>query len=718
MKFLKPFTEKCPRLKWIIYSLIVFITLSVLGYITILLGGRFVVDEKNFVFSESTVLLTEDGEEIIKLYDENRSYVPINEIPDHVKQAFIAIEDHRFYGHGGVDFWSVARAVTKDIVTWSKAEGASTITQQLVKNVELTNEKSWMRKTKEVMGAIYLERVKSKDEILEYYLNEIYFGHGIYGIESAAQFFFSKSVEDLNLSEAATLAAMPKAPNRYSPLKNEKLALERRNLVLERMYDLDIIGAKKLKQSKGKTIGLNPGKTEERPWLHSYIDIVLDEIEEVYHLSRSEIYTGGYDIKVGLDRNAQATIYQELQKDEYFQGSKENVEGAVVVLDQENGLIRAALGGRQYQRGDLNRINVKRQPGSAIKPLVVYGPALEESYYNPYTLLNDELTAFNDYKPRNHNDIYEGQITLYDALRKSKNTTAVQVLNDIGVKKGKSYLSNIGYDIKNSGLSVALGGLKEGLTPLQMAAAFRTFYDEGFYIKPYSVIEIKDRDGEVLENDRPQPKRLFSEQTSWYMTRILQSVVTSGTASLATYNKALAGKTGSTQHPHQKGAYKDAWFVGFNPEYTIATWIGYDQSDQNHYLKKGSPLATRLTDQILKKLDEKHNFSTQFEKPNDVEELAKPVRLPAINDLEADFSFGFLDGLFIEVTWTASEDERIVYQVYKEVNGKREYVGKTTGKGRYIDHKVDYLDNPSYFVVPVNPLNEQNGSPSNRDRAF
>ncbi|MGP4073438.1 transglycosylase domain-containing protein [Piscibacillus sp. B03] len=718
MKWIKPFNDKYPRLKWFVYSIITLFTLTVLGYLFIILGGRFVVDEKNFVLSESTVLLTEDGEEITKLYDENRTYVPIADIPEHVREAFIAIEDHRFYDHAGVDFWAVSRAVTRDIMTWSKAEGASTITQQLVKNVELTNEKSWMRKTKEVMGAIYLERVKTKDEILEYYLNEIYFGHGIYGIEAASQYFFSKSVEELNLTEGAMLAAMPKAPNRYSPLNNEELTLERRNLVLDRMYNLEVITAEELKTAQGKTLGLNIGEQEENKWLNSYIDLVVDEIEEDYHLSKQEIYTGGYEITVGLDKQAQQVIVQELQKDDYFRGSKENVESAVVILDQQTGVIKAAVGGRHYNRGDLNRVKVKRQPGSTIKPLVVYGPALEESSLSPYSLLKDEIRDYDGYEPRNHNDVYEGQITMYDALRDSKNTTAVSVLNNIGVETGKSYLEKIGYDLNDQGLSLALGGLEKGLSPIQMAAAYRTLYDEGFYVEPNAVISIRDRNGNTLNVERQEPIRLFSKQTSWYLTRMLEAVVTSGTASTSQYPKSLAGKTGSTQHPHVENGYKDAWFVGFNPSYAIATWIGYDQSNEEHYLTSGSNLATQLSSTILTRLDSVHDFPNEFTVPDGVEDLEKPVRLPTIQDFEAKFSFGLFDGLFVELTWTASEDDRIVYHIYKKFNGNSEYVGRVKGKGRYIDHSVDYINNPTYYIVPINPLNDQNGPRSNESRAF
>lgn len=326
--------------KWALYAILALLVLSVLGYLFILLGGRFVVDEKHFVFSESTVIETEDGEQVMKLYDENRTYVASDQIPDHVKEAFVAIEDRRFYDHSGVDFRSIARAVYTDVVTWSKKEGASTITQQLVKNTSLTNEKSWLRKTKEAMGAIYLERIKSKDEILEYYLNEIYFGHGIYGIEEASQFFFSKSVNELSISEGAMLAALPKAPNTYSPLKDKEKAIERRNLVLSNMYEQDYLTAEELKREQGKTIGLNQSDRQDSPWLNTYIDLVMNEVEKDYHLTKNEILTGGYDITVGIDLAIQETTYHELQKDDYFHGSQENIQAAMVVLDEENGLIR------------------------------------------------------------------------------------------------------------------------------------------------------------------------------------------------------------------------------------------------------------------------------------------------------------------------------------------------------------------------------------------
>ncbi|WP_027963862.1 transglycosylase domain-containing protein [Halalkalibacillus halophilus] len=718
MAFQRKPGKRMRKLKWLFISFMVLLLLSIIGFTTIVLGGRFVVDDKHFILSESTVLQTEDEEEVVKLYNENRTYVPLEAIPDHVTDAFLAIEDHRFYDHSGVDFWAVTRAVYRDVITWSKAEGASTITQQLVKNVSLTNDKSWLRKTKEVMGAIHLEREKSKDEILEYYLNEIYFGNGVHGVEEAAQTFFSKSVGDLTISEGAMLAAMPKAPNYYSPLADEERALERRNVVLSRMYDLEMIDAEKMHQERGKTLGLNYGENEKNPWLNSYVDLVLDELEESFHLSREEIYNGGYEITVALDLEAQETVHEEMQQDEYFLGSQENVEGAVVMLDQQTGAIKAALGGRSYQRGDLNRINVKRQPGSTLKPFVVYGPAMDEDLYRPHDLLQDELVSYDDYTPKNFDGQYDGEVTMYDALRLSKNAPAVAVMDEMGVATGKGYINRAGIDFEDDGLSVALGGLNEGLTPLELASLYRTLYDGGIYKEPYAISQVSDRNGDVLEQPELNEERVFSEQTAWDLTRMLESVVTDGTGNHGEYNKSLAGKTGSTQHPNREDGARDTWFVGFNPAYTIATWAGYDQTDDSHYLTGGSAAPTALSKKILSSLDAQQGFQTAFDQPENVDDLAEPIELPKITDLRANISLGFLDGLFVELSWSGIEDERVEYHVYRDVGGEVDRVGEVSGQESYRVKQVKFLDNPSYYVVPVNPLNAQTGTASNRDRAF
>ncbi|WP_411955021.1 transglycosylase domain-containing protein [Alkalibacillus sp. S2W] len=703
--------------RYLVYGVVLLVLLSLFGYLAIVLGGRFVVDEEHFVFDESTVLTTENGEDIIKLYDENRTYVPLDTMPDHVTEAFLAIEDHRFYDHNGVDFWAVGRAVWRDIATMSKAEGASTITQQLVKNVSLTNDQTWMRKTKEVMGAIYLERQRTKDEILEYYLNEIYFGNGIHGIEEAAQAFYSKSVSELTLSEGATLAAMPKAPNYYDPSEHPERVEERRDVVLSQMENHGMLQAEEMRQAQGRTLGLDVGDTESKPASNSYVDLVLDELEHDYHLSRDEIYTGGYEITVGLDPSMQETVHSRMQQEDYFQGSTDQVEGATVLVDQTNAVIRAAVGGRDREQGDLNRVQVRRQPGSTFKPLAVYGPALEESLYHPYSLIPDEQRDYDGYSPENVDGQYAGEVTIYDALVQSKNAPAVALLDELGITQGLSYLEDIGYSIEDNGLSVALGGLEKGLTPIELAGLYRSFANEGRYIEPYTILEVKNRHGEIMEAPDRNSQQLFSPQTSWNLTRMLEAVVEDGTASGGQFNKDLAGKTGSTQHPHVSGGVKDAWFVGFNPDYAVASWIGYDVSNEENYLTAGSQLAVSLVDGVMSDLDQSHDLTASFTVPEGVDDLEGPIRLPQIDDLEASVSLGFLSGVDVQLTWT-HDDDRVRFDVYRVKGDQVEKIGSVTGENTYQVNDTQMFNNPSYYVVPVNPLNGSEGDPSNRDQAF
>ncbi|MCP8615521.1 transglycosylase domain-containing protein [Salirhabdus salicampi] len=712
-KFLIQFLRDRPILKWASIIVVTLLFFSISGYFAILLGGKSVVDEKSFVFSQSTVIQTAEGDVVAKIYDENRKFVPIEMIPEHVQNAFIAIEDNRFYEHAGVDFIGVLRAVYRDIVAFDKVQGGSTITQQLIKNHFLSSEKTVMRKSKEAMGAIYLERKLSKKKILEYYLNEIYFGHGAYGIEEAAQLYFSKSVQNLTISEGALLAALPKAPNTYSPITNNDQALQRRNIVLRRMQALGMIDAETSVSMQGRTLGVNYSKTIDRPWLDTYIDIVLQEAEEKYHISKAELYRGGYEVVTAIDPFIQETAYEAFQNDEYFQGSQPNIEGAFVLLDQNAGSIVAAVGGRQYKRGDLNRVFVKRQPGSVIKPLIVYGPALELNRYSPYSLLQDHKTSYGDYTPKNYDDRYDGEVTMYDALVTSKNAPAVWLLNEIGITHGKKYFQRMGIELPDKGLAVALGGLEEGLTPLEIVLGYRALSNNGVTEEPYSIIAIKDRNGSYVGKATKTNTRVFNPQTAWYMTKMLQAVVKEGTGREGEFNKALAGKTGSTQHPSQDG-YKDVWFAGYTPAYVGAIWMGYDRTDENHYLTRGSGVPTRLFKDILSKVDKQKSLDKAFLKPTEVKELPDPVQLPIITDLTAKRTFSLFSGISVQLSWSGSSDERIIYRVYEEKAGQDRVVGQVIGESLLIDNEIGILDVPTYYVIPYNPYTNKAGETSNR----
>src|SRR5690625_3002682 len=319
------------KMKWPMIIVSIIFLLGLIGYSIILFGGKLVIDEEKLILDSTTIIETTDGKDIGRLYDENRYLVTLDQVPNHVQDAFVAIEDVRFYSHAGVDIKSVGRAIYKDIIALGKAEGASTITQQLVKNLFLYHDKTWMRKTKEVMAAIYLEREFSKNEILELYLNAIYFGHGVYGIEAASQKFFSTSVRELSIAEGALLAGLVKAPNGYSPIDHPQKAIERRNLVLKVMEERDKINAATSLQEQGKTMGLNIQERTINPAVASYVDLVMKEAAQKHQLTIDELKRGGYRLIVNIDEVSQQIAYKNFKNDEYFPGNTTGVESAFIM---------------------------------------------------------------------------------------------------------------------------------------------------------------------------------------------------------------------------------------------------------------------------------------------------------------------------------------------------------------------------------------------------
>lgn len=699
--------------KWLLIITGTVFIMGLLGYLFIIFGGKLIVDHDQLILDATTTIETTDGDILTELYYENRQPVDIEYIPDHVKNAFIAIEDKRFYNHAGIDPKSVGRAVYRDIISGSKAEGASTITQQLAKNLFLYNDKTWMRKTKETMAAIYLEREFSKDMILEMYLNKIYFGHGVYGIETASQYYFSKSVSKLSIDEGALLAGLAKAPNGYSPIDYPDKSLERRNLVLQVMEEADMISAETKLTEQRKAINLNVSKREEKPWMTSYIDLVMKEAAEEHDLTVEELKRGGYRIIVHVDDSIQKIAYESFKDDSYFPGNTDGVEGAFVMMDEANGEIVAAIGGRDYELGDLNRVTVPRQPGSTMKPIAVYGPAMMQDTFDPYTLIKDEPMSV--YPVTNVDHRYDGSISLYESLLKSKNAASVWLLDQIGIDYAKSYLQKLNLDIPDNGLAIALGGLSEGVTPVDLMASYRPFLHEGDMIQPHTIERIYNQNNEMIAEPTPGKTEVFSSQVAWNMTEILSSVVEMGTGNVGDYPKALAGKTGSTEHPFVNDMYKDAWFVGYTPRYVSALWMGYDRSDKEHYLTSGSAFPTELTKHILSEMDKKDALAQQFIKPDDVDGLPQPITLPTITDVDVQYVFGGFSIVKGKISWADSaqqDDNRVVYRIYRQKEGDDELIGEVTGKSEYIIDDVSIFKSHSYYVVPYNPLTNVEGEQS------
>lgn len=699
-----------PRFKTFMISIGSVFILALIAYTIILYGGKLFIDEDKLAVSPPTTIETEDGTIISYEYDQYRLPLDLEEIPEDVQDAFVMTEDKRFYSHSGLDFRSIFRALYKDIISRSKAEGGSTITQQVAKNLFLTNDKSWLRKTKEVMIALYLEREFSKDEILELYLNAIYFGQGQYGVEAASNKFFYKSADELTLDESALLAGIVNAPNGYSPIDHPEKALDRRNLVLERMYEGDIITEEEKEEAGEQDLGLNVSQQKSNPAYQAYVDMVKEEAEDEYGISEEELKKNRYQIKTGLNEEAQQIAYDQFQYDGYFpQG--DGVEGAFVMMDVKSGELAAAIGGRDYKEKNFNRAYKmnQRQPGSVLKPLAVYGPALEKEEYTPYMNLPDKQQEIDGKEVKNADNQYDGSISMYNALIRSKNTTAAWLLNEIGVDYADDYLRKMGmdFDTDSDKLSLALGGTSKGLTPVQIAEAYRTFANGGEWGEGHAITEITNRKGDTVAAPDLKETEVFSKQVSWTMTEMLQDVVNNGTGTAGYYPYELAGKTGTTNKNN------DFWFAGYTPDYVTSMWMGNDEGD--HSLEGSSAMPTELTKKILTELSESQEVTQQFSKPEGIEELEEPIDLPVIKEAKSTTTFGGWKVLKGKLQWEDAGDDRIVYRIYEETKGegKDKKIGEVTGETEFVIDDFLLFQKRNYYIVPYDPIGDQTGERSN-----
>lgn len=521
---------------------------------------------------------------------ENRIIVSLDEIPLHTRQAFIAAEDLRFYDHRGIDVYRILGALRSNLKSGSLAEGASTITQQLAKLTHLSAEKTIRRKLEEINLAFQIEKVYNKDEILAMYLNTVYFGRGAYGIQAAAQAYFGVDAEDLTLNQSASLAAIIKAPSIYAPHISPSNNRSRRQYILSVMAENGFISQEEKQAALDESIWVLAQEAEKQ--LYSwYIDEALRESAELLGLSADEVIQGGFKIYTAYDAQLQ-TIADEVYADSSFFPAAASdgtpIQSAMAVVDTNNGAVLAMIGGRDYTvRRGLNRATqMRRQPGSALKPLAVYGPALELGYTTASVLL-DEKTSFGGYTPRNAGDRYYGLVTMRTAIRNSLNTTAVRLLEEIGLDASIQYLNKMGIPTRNSdrNLSLALGSMTYGVTPVELAAAYVPYANGGIYHQPYCVERIETVDGSNVYERKDSGKQVLSAQNAFLMTSLLQSVVSSGTGTrMLAANTPIAGKTGTVS---MTGGNRDIWMTAYTPEISVAVWMGYDQTDAKHKISNG-----------------------------------------------------------------------------------------------------------------------------------
>ena len=533
-----------------------------------------------------------DGNRIALLQnDKNIIYLTSDQIPELVKQAFVSIEDKRFYKHHGSDPFAIVRAVTSLLGKGRITQGGSTITQQLVRNIYLTHTIRWERKVEEIFIAHAMEREYSKDELLEFYINNIYFSNGCYGIEAASQKYFSRSVSDLDLSETAFLCAIPNNPSIYDPLTHADKTIERRNLILQNMLDDGIINEQQYTDAVNEKITLNPySPSYTRTWAHTYIyecatRALMGVTGKDYDTCHDMLYNNGYKVYTSIDMEAQELLQTTIDTELEDYNTRNNngsyaLQASAVTIDNTTGLVTAIVGGRSQDdvSADYNRAYLSfRQPGSSIKPLIVYTPALERGYTASSTVVDSKEPD----GPSNAGS-YSGAISLRTAVEQSKNTVAYKLFRELTPEVGLQYLLNMNFSsIQDSDyvLSAALGGLSKGASCLEMTSAYATLENEGVFRQPTCVTLITDSKGNVVVRSETEEKQVYQSSAAHEMTNILEGVLTRGTAhGKALTNMPCAGKTGTTNDNI------DGWFVGYTAYYTTGVWVGFDSPRSTHSL--------------------------------------------------------------------------------------------------------------------------------------
>ena len=547
---------------------------------------------------QTTRIYSSDGELLNSLFVENRIYVDIEDIPEELRQAIIAIEDHNFYDHHGVDLVGIARAFINNIIEGRRAQGGSTITQQLARSALLTHDKTIYRKLQEIYLALQFERLYTKTEILEMYLNEIFLGHNAYGVQSASNLYFDKEVSELNLEESALIAGLPRAPNYYSPHNNDEAAVQRRNVVLNRMADLGYISQEEAQNAAQASLTITDREQEVDETAPYFVRYVRDRLINMF--GADTVYGGGLRVKTTLDlesqKLAEETFQNSLQDNLIPSAEREDTispiqpQYSLVSIEPESGEIKTLIGGRgddQFNRAT----QATRQPGSAFKPFV-YTAAIE-SGFSPadtvYDIPRPSPKPDSRYQiwPVNFEHEYHGLVSLRHALAQSLNVAAVNMIEEVGVEDTISISERMGIntfqeqDYYDDHLSLALGGLTRGVTPLEMTSAYSVFANEGIWVEPHAIKEVRDREGNLLYEANPNKRAVLSEADNYLALDMLQSVVEDGTGWRANLEREVAGKTGTTND------FTDAWFVGMIPERVTGVWIGEDRPRRMNYSETG-----------------------------------------------------------------------------------------------------------------------------------
>ncbi len=599
---------------------------------------------------QTSIIYSTDDIPIAEFFQEDRTLITIGEAPRLLKSAFLVVEDKDFYSHSGIDLTGITRAVLRNIRSSGSLQGGSTITQQLARNSFLTIEQTFSRKFKEILLSFKLERLYSKDEILEMYINQIYFAHGSYGVGSASRRYFNKPVSQLTLPECALLAALPKAPNYYSPIKHPERALQRRNLVLRLMLDAEEISGEEYREALDMPLISGEGEGNAPPAGAYFIEMVRREIAERY--GNDTLYKEGLRIFTTLNldyqKKAEAATrqfmqwFEEEQKypvrrtedgirkfpveepvtddpDEPPKGSMEQyVQCALVSIDPRNGHILTMVGGRDFETSEFNRATqAKRQPGSAFKP-VLYTSAIRKGY-TPASLINDEPLNLEGkegetWSPENYTERFYGPVRLREALRWSRNLAAINLGIKIGLHRVVDEARTLGYKGNLPRVpSLSIGSGETTLTDL--TTLYCVFPNMGLKTNRVAIRRIEDGRGRIIEQNMASREQVLTEQEAYIMHSMLKTVVDSGTAQRMRWTpgmgRPVAGKTGTTND------FRDAWFIGYTPDIVTGVWVGFDDNGSLGRKNSGTTVAVPYWTEYMKRLFEQMPV-TEFKHPKGI----------------------------------------------------------------------------------------------------
>ncbi|MEG0268517.1 MAG: PBP1A family penicillin-binding protein, partial [Carnobacterium sp.] len=612
--------------------------------------------EDDITGSISSEILDDKDEVIYTLGGQKREIATENQVPQVLKDAIVSIEDQRFYKHKGIDPIRIAGAVLANVTDGFASQGGSTITQQLIKlSVFSTNEsdQTLKRKAQEAWLALKLERKYSKEQILTFYINKVYMSDNNYGMSTASDYYYGKEISEITLPEAAMLAGLPQAPNSYNPKTNPDKAKKRRDLVLDMMVENKKLSAEEAEKTKSTSVEENlVNRTEEQAnelIFDSYLKEVITEVKEKTKL---DPYTAGLTIHTNLNMDAQKKLFDILNSDEYVNFPDQNLQAAVSMVDAKTGQLKAIGGGRnqEVQLGTNRAAEMNRSVGSAIKPLSVYGPAIEYLNYSTYQQIVDEPYEYKSGGSLyNYDRKYLGPISMRKAITDSRNVPAAKTLQEVGYSNSTSFLKNLGIDPSQwnnkAGLveSNAIGG---EITPIELSAAFAAFSNGGTYTDPYTVSKVTLQNGDEL-NLTPESKQSMKDSTAYMITDMLKDTVNLGSNQNLVPIEGVpqAGKTGTTNYTDEekakynipKDGVPDSWFNGYSSNYSIAVWVGYDKKyEDGNYLSTNSQQLPRKIYRSLMSYVSQSVENTDWKKPASVVEVAveagsNPAKLPGPN---------------------------------------------------------------------------------------